>query len=64
MTHPAILAPIDAPVDVIATLNGKPFLARFIPITNHGQPSSPRAVRGPAPFDVAIGGAGNSRVRG
>ena len=32
--------------------------------SNHGQPSSPRAVRGPAPFDVAIGGAGNSRVRG
>lgn len=35
MTLPTILAPIDAPVNVIATLNGKPFLARYIPIQSH-----------------------------
>jgi len=35
MNTPTILAPIDAPVNVIATLNGKPFLARFIPIQFH-----------------------------
>lgn len=59
MNTPTILAPIDAPVNVIATLNGKPFLARFIPIQSHrplpqGHGESGRAAPNVRPDRVSL----------